>query len=117
MEAWLSRLIDFTKSFTIGSQKLNPQPTTVQVSVCLVNGQEVFLDHEFHVQDHVITIQEKVESLLKPSKCQLLQEGNVLIESQRIGDAGILDGSTIVAIILEEDQQIFGDTAASQKTE
>merc|ERR1712187_862673 len=85
MEAWLLRAIDYAKSFANASQKSNyMQPTTVHVSVRLVNGEEVFLDHEFPVQDYIITIQDQVETLLKAPKCQLLQEGEVLVESQRI---------------------------------
>lgn len=112
METWLWRLFESAKSIINGSQNCNKmQPDLVQVSVRLVNGEEVFFDHVFHVQDYVITIQDKVESLLKVEACQLLQEEDVLIESQRICDAGIKDGSIITAVIREKEDQMPDVTA------
>lgn len=107
VETKLLMLIDFAKSFANWSQRSNLVPAhTVQISVCLVDGGEVLSDHEFLFRGYVFEIQAEVEAVLKAQKCQLLLGGDVLLESQRVCDAGIVSGCNLTAVILEEEQSV-----------
>lgn len=114
-DAYCMRLRYFAASCTkerTAAQQDGTFLSMMTVSVHTASGEDIISNAQLLSHDYVSRLRDMVESKLLPEGkrdtrlvCQLICDTTVLVDSDRLCHAGVVDGSAITAVIMQQDSE------------